>query len=92
MIDFSGIPQAFLAIIGMITVAALEFHNHGAISSMTLGRLIAISVVGFLCCMASMLERNSKSMAVHIFGIIGGVASGLEFLTLVFENFSSYYG
>ena len=92
MIDFSGIPRAFLAIIGVITVAALEFHNRGAISSTTLGRLIVVSVVGFLCCMASMLERNSKSMAVRIFGIIGGAANGLEFLMLVSENFSSYYG
>ena len=79
MIDFSGIPQAFFAIIVVITMAALDFHNRGAISSTTLGRLIAISVVGFLCCMASMLERNSKSLAACIFGTIGAAAAGLEF-------------
>ena len=91
-IDFSGIPQALLAVISTITIAAVEFHNRGAISSTTLGRIIAVSVVGFLCCMASMLQRNRTSLAARIFGIIGAAASGLGFLMLVSENFSSYYG
>ena len=84
--------MAFLAIIGATSIAAVEFHNHGVISSTALGRIIAINVFGFLCCMTSMLHRHRKPRAARIFGTIGVAAAGLGLLLLVSVYFSSYYG
>ncbi|KAM4105828.1 hypothetical protein ACB094_04G022700 [Castanea mollissima] len=91
-IDFSGIPEAFMAIIGAVTIAVVDFHSNGAISSKILSLVIAINVFGFLCCMTSMLHRHRNPRAARIFGTIGVAAASLGLLLLVSLYFSSYYG
>ena len=90
-IDFSRISETFMAIISATTIAAVDFHNSGSISSRIPGLLIAINVFGFLCCMTSMLHRHRKPRAALIFGTLGAAAGGLGLLLLVSVPFSSYY-
>ena len=90
-IDFSRISETFMAIISATTIAAVDFHNSGSISSRIPGLLIAINVFGFLCCMTSMLHRHRKPRAALIFGTLGATAGGLGLLLLVSVPFSSYY-
>ena len=80
-----------MAIIGATSIAIVDFHNSGSISSRILGLLIAINVFGFLCCMTSMLHMHRKPRAVLIFGTIGVACGGLGLLLLVSVPFSSYY-
>ena len=80
-----------MAIISATTIAVVDFHNSGSISSGIPGLLIAINVFGFLCCMTSMLHRHTKLRAALIFGTIGATAGGLGLLLLVSVPFSNYY-
>ena len=91
-IDFSSIPETFMAIIGAVTIAAVDFHSSGAISSTILRLVLAINVFGFLCCMTSMLHRHRKPRAARIVGTVGVAAAGLGLLLLVSVYFSSYFG
>lgn len=91
-IDFAGIPEAFLAIIGATSIAAVDFHSSGTISSTILSLTMAINVGGFLCCMTSILHRHRRPSAARIFGTIGAATAGFGLLLLVSVCFSSYYG
>jgi len=67
-INFAGIPEAFLAIIGTTSFAAVDFHSSGAISSTILSLVMSINVFGFLCCMTSILHRHRRPRAARFFG------------------------